>query len=818
MQHYLRPFSLTLLLAMLGVNAVVAQTEDTAIINQLLREGKELVHADKSKSIAKINKALLLSKNADYARGQAMAYQYLGRIAIDTANYMAGIDAQNKALALLENLEGEELALAASYNFKGIASENTGNYKDAVNFYLKAITLFEMVGDSTGMTNVYNNIALVYNAQENYKRADYYYQKAFDLATAIADEFLLITTRNNMGLSLMQQQKYAEAEAHFKATLAFDLKDGSPEYIGGSYNNLGGCKLKTGHYKEALSLLIQAEKFKRISGDKYGLTISLINKSQALAGLKQFENAIAPLLEALEIATNNQANQHLSEIYLDLSAIEDSLQNHKASLNYYRLHHQVLDSLKLGEQKLAIEKLQTAYNVKKKDLEISNQQIQLDKQQLKLKWYLTALSLISLSLLLLLWSVYRIRSLNKVLKQNEDALRINNEALNKSNENLANARDLAENSSRAKSNFLSNVSHEIITPMNVIMGLSQLLEDEALSDKARQNLRFIQQSSQHLLHIINDILDLSKIEAGKISFDDVRFNLPDLFKQLHLTMETLKGDKPIEIKTIISPEIPDYLRGDHTRLHQILSNLITNALKFTEKGSVSLEVNVLEINNELYKLGFTVSDTGIGIQPDRIDKIFDSFTQAEEDHSRKYGGTGLGLTITKRLIELQGGNIHLKSLPGEGSVFEFELSYASDSPGILLPDRKKPKNEHDFSRLRILLVEDNRLNINLATQLFKKWKAVYVIAENGHEALDQLKKFDFDLILLDLHMPGLNGFETFNAIRKSEIKTPVVALTADAFEDTREKVYKMGFYEMLIKPYRAEDLANIILSATQHNA
>src|SRR5690606_17417925 len=152
------------------------------------------------------------------------------------------------------------------------------------------------------------------------------------------------------------------------------------------------------------------------------------------------------------------------------------------------------------------------------------------------------------------------------------------------------------------------------------------------------------------------------------------------------------------------------------------------------------------------------------IQPDRIDKIFDSFTQAEEDHSRKYGGTGLGLTITKRLIELQGGNIHLKSLPGEGSVFEFELSYASDSPGILLPDRKKPKNEHDFSRLRILLVEDNRLNINLATQLFKKWKAVYVIAENGHEALDQLKKFDFDLILLDLHMPGLNGFETFNAI------------------------------------------------------
>lgn len=783
---------------------------DTASINQVLREAKELLYEDIDKGVVLTQKALKAAEKIDHLPGQAMAWHYLGRVALDTGNYAACVEAQNTVLSLIETLTAQEKLKAAAFNLKGIASEKMGLYKVSVANYLTAIRLFEKVKDSIGLTNVYNNVALIHNAQGNHVRADRYYQKAFDLASSLGDAFLVITTRNNMGLSLLQQARYEEAKAHFQATLEFDLEDGSAEYIGGSYNNLGSCELKMGNFKAALSLLEKAVQYKRIAEDKYGLGISLINLGNTLTELKRFKAAEAALHEAIQISRQIGVKQHEAEAYLNLSALADSVGDPAKSLSYYRRHHSLMDSLHLIDQRLEIERLQTEYNVEKKDLEISKQQLLLAKQEFQLHVYIAALLLISISLIVLAVLVYNIRKLNRKLRENQEQLELKNQLLHKTNEKLSQARDLAERSSKAKSNFLSNVSHEIRTPMNVIMGLSQLLHDEKLSSKGRQNVHYIQESSNHLLHIINDILDLSKIEAGKITFDDSRFHMPEVLEQLRISMETLKGGKDITLEFSWPEDLPDYFRGDRTRLQQILTNVISNAVKFTEKGKVKLLVEVLHTTDALYQLKFTISDTGIGIPADRLEKIFDSFTQAEEDHSRTYGGTGLGLTITKKLVELQGGSIYVKSMLEEGSEFTIQLNFIADSPALLIAGSEKLKEKIDFSEISILLVEDNRLNINLATQLFKKWKAKYAIAENGYEALDQLKKMNFDIILLDLHMPGMNGFETFKAIRKSEIDSPVVALTADAFDDTREKVNELGFDELLIKPYRAEELVKLI--------
>ncbi len=783
---------------------------DTASINQTLRNARELLYDDIEKGVVLVHKALKAAEKMNHLPGQATAWHYLGRVALDTGNYAACVEAQNTALGLIETITAQEKLKAAAYNLKGIASEKMGLYKVAVSNYLLAIRLFEKVKDSTGLANVYNNVALIHNAQGNHERADRYYQKAFDLSSNLGNEFLVITTRNNMGLSLLQQKRYEEAKVHFQATLEFDLEDGNPEYIGGSYNNLGSCELKMGNFKAALGLLEQAVQYKQQAQDKYGLSISLINLGNTLTELKRYKAAENALLEAIEIAKEIGVKQHEAEAYLNLSVLADSMGNPALSLSYYRSHHSLMDSLHLIDQRLEIERLQTEYNVEKKDLEISKQQLLLAKQDFQLHVYIAALLLISISLIVLSVLIYNIRKLNRKLRDNQELLEQKNQLLHNTNHKLAQARDLAERSSKAKSNFLSNVSHEIRTPMNVIMGLSQLLNDEKLSSKGRQNVHYILESSNHLLHIINDILDLSKIEAGKITFDDSRFHLPEVLEQLCISMETLANGKNIAIEFSWPDDLPDYFKGDRTRLQQILTNVLSNAIKFTEKGKVQLLVEVIDQTNDLYQIKFTISDTGIGIPSDRLNKIFDSFTQAEEDHSRTYGGTGLGLTITKKLVELQGGSIQVKSMLAEGSVFTIQLSFIADSPALLIPGSEKIPLKVDFSEISILLVEDNRLNINLAVQLFKKWKAKYAIAENGYEALDQLKKMNFDIILLDLHMPGLNGFETFKAIRKNEILTPVVALTADAFDDTREKVNDLGFDELLIKPYRAEELIKLI--------
>ncbi len=462
-------------------------------------------------------------------------------------------------------------------------------------------------------------------------------------------------------------------------------------------------------------------------------------------------------------------------------------------------------------QRKEIDRLQTEFSVDKKDREILEQSKLLAEKDKRFRNLLTALITIVLLTAFLTIVIFRNRNLNRTLNYQQQQLSDQNDLLNKANDNLQKAKEVAERSSRAKSVFLSNVSHEIRTPMNVIMGLTQFLEEEKLSERGKKNIQLIQQSSSHLLHIINDILDLSKIEAGRITFEEKHFNLPELLDQLKLSTETLKGEKDIAIHFNLESNLPVNYHGDRTRLQQILTNILGNAVKFTDIGTIKLDVQLVNHQRDLYTLRFTISDTGIGIPYNRVNTIFESFTQAEDDHSRTYGGTGLGLTITKKLVELQGGNIQVQSIPGEGSIFTVELDFFAESPSILPTNvQLTEKHQIDFSKTRILLVEDNQLNISLATQLFKRWKAVYAVAENGYQALDQLKRSNFDLVLLDLHMPGMNGFDTFKEIRKGEIDVPVVALTADAFDDTREKAFAMGFDDLMIKPYRAEDLAKLI--------
>lgn len=373
-------------------------------------------------------------------------------------------------------------------------------------------------------------------------------------------------------------------------------------------------------------------------------------------------------------------------------------------------------------------------------------------------------------------------------------------------EELIKAKQVAEKANQAKMHFLSNMSHEIRTPMNAIIGITDMMLDEIKEPPHDENIQIIKKSADHLLVIINDILDISKIESGKIDIESINFNLHDQIKQLVNTLKYKASNKGILFSYFIQENIPENLFGDPVRLHQILVNILGNALKFTEMGEVKLEVNFEPKTDNEVEIQFKIIDTGIGIAKENQAKIFESFAQEGKNITRRFGGTGLGLSISKHLTQLLNGQISLESEKNKGSIFTIKIPFKLAK---ILPQFQQSVFEvKDLKNAKILIVEDNKMNQIVTNQLLKKWNSTTQSAYNGHEALDRLTEENFDLILMDLQMPVMDGYETTKKIKEQKKwnKIPIIALTADAFPEIKKQALEVGMDEFITKPFNQEEL------------
>ncbi|WP_343487760.1 response regulator [Allomuricauda sp. d1] len=532
--------------------------------------------------------------------------------------------------------------------------------------------------------------------------------------------------------------------------------------------------------------------------------------------LSNLENSIKHAKAALELAAKNgffreilRSNEVLSKYYEELGAFDQSLGHNKSLLT-------LRDSL-FNIEKTKIE-AKTADKIRFENMSGEIEKLEEEKEELSQSANRSEITSILTSAFLIIISLLAV----SLYRNNQIKLKTN-DLLQTKNKELELARDSAVTAMKAKTNFLSTVTHELRTPLYAVTGLTHLLLEENPSDHQKDHLKSLKFSGDYLLNFINDILQINKIDADKVEIMSTEFKLKKVLTDVIDSLQQNAKENKTKIVLNYDKKIPDTLLGDPVKLSQIFMNLVGNALKFTKNGTVEVIAKLVERDEDDLKLYFEVKDDGIGISEEQQNNIFESFEQGSIQINREYGGTGLGLTIVKSLLGLFNSEIKLHSRLGKGSSFYFELDLKTEDKVIAdIPFELNPE-EFDFKGLHILIVEDNKINQVITKKMLTKKEITSDIANNGNEAIDLAKANTYDAILMDIHMPGISGEEATRQIRKFDKEIPIIALTAISLDDSLESFYEAGCDDVVTKPFKPEVFyqkigENIFKSRVRHEA
>ncbi|WP_093025662.1 tetratricopeptide repeat-containing hybrid sensor histidine kinase/response regulator [Pustulibacterium marinum] len=597
-------------------------------------------------------------------------------------------------------------------------------------------------------------------------------------------------------------QKTDEAEKQLSEAKSILKKHNSREYLGNAYiidgllyEQLNDINLAIKFYERAISVpfynkneqdFLISFTFQRLA-ENYNNTgniskaRSFIDQSLALAQKNNYKEL---LLEDLQIN---------SKIYESENKYEESL---AALKEYYKMFHELYNPETLLNREITADQAELSF---KDELLATRDQKMLENKEKLDKSNLTSIFTSALLIIISLLTISLYRNNQIKVKTNELLVKKNNELLL--------AKENAVNAMKAKTQFLSTVSHELRTPLYAVTGLTHLLLQENPTENQKEHLKSLKFSGEYLLTFINDILQINKMEAKKLTVQHIPFSLEETMSEVINSLSQTAKENNNTVSLEMDKKIPLQLMGDPLKLSQIFINLVGNALKFTENGRVELFASVISETDKNFSIHFEVNDNGIGISEEVQKNIFESFAQGSIQINRKYGGTGLGLTIVKNLLELLHSDIELKSTENVGSTFSFDITFEKAAETVVVEEVASPDYdiENTLRGLHILLVEDNKINQVITKKMLIQKQITCEIADDGYKAIELAQDRKFDLILMDIHMPGISGLKATSEIRKFNTQIPIIALTAISLDENTDDFFEVGCSDIITKPFKPEE-------------
>ena len=703
-----------------------------------------------------------------YSQKQTLEKTDSVRYYIDLANFNTTSNNYKNALISAQKsidfaqIKKDDKAIANAFATMGSVYYKLKKYNDAILTLDKSAAHFEKQKPSSELANVYYMLGLCYMEKENAANAESFFNKAENIY-------------NTLNIPEAKELLNLQKGIVYKSKEQLDMAYGLFQEIISKPNNEDLLKTKA----EALYQIGTIEYLK----NRNNLALNYLNQALVLNSKDKNLEQKANILKAI------------SEVY-------GKMLDKVNAYDYLKQHLILKDSIGL----LNNTKIGTEDYEKFKETERLKGISQIDKEhkeQQKTNKFSKLISILAIALIsilsLLSLSLYK----NNIIRNQSNLL------LKEKNNELLTAKNNAERASKARTEFLSTVSHELRTPLNAINGITHLLLEEDPKESQLEYLKSLKFSGNYLLTFINEILEINRIESTKIEAENIDFNLKQLLENIQNSLKEIATNNNNRYIIEIDNLIPDNLIGDPTKLSQIFINLINNALKFTKNGEVKVIAKLNSIANEIAHIHFEVIDTGIGIPQDKLESVFDSFSQGSVEINRKYGGTGLGLTIVKNLIEILGGKIKLSSEVGKGASFSFDLNFKIDCKQVI----EVKKSYYDHSVLvnkKILLVEDNKINQMITKKMLENKQISCEIIDNGEDAIELIKKNHYDLVLMDVHLPGINGTIATQKIREFDNHSPIIALTAISLNENREMLLSYGMNDVITKPFNPENFYDII--------
>lgn len=672
---------------------------------------------------------------------------------------------------------------------------NTYDYNRSIEYSLKLIRLASTRNDVKNLYSGYNGLGVAYEILEDTLRAKENYEKALEFAKISKNDTLLWYAYNNLGNIYSSNKKTIEQGLrYYKKSIAITSRLSEPEESLTPIINIAWTYLDNAKYDQALIYLKKAWKLGSKSEDKKLQSNLLTLFGMYHSGKREFDDARDHFQLALEVAEKDTLLVEASFAYKEYAKMlrkSGQFEEAYAALEKYQEYREEIFQNEKNHQREAVYGRFETEEYKKDLAAAQREQIYKDEVIAKTS-QITAVMIFSLVVmfvfLILLFRNNRIRK------------RLIWELKNKNNEYMA-AKEEAERLSLLKTRFFSTVSHELRTPLYGVVGLTSLLLEDNENEKQTEDLKSLKFSADYLLALINDVLQMNKMESNLVQLENGSFNIEELFKGIVKSFETTRNHNGNLIELKVSEDIPRHLIGDDMRLSQIMMNLVGNAVKFTKQGRVWIKAECKSCSEERCLIYFEVGDTGPGIPENKQQEIFEEFSQLKSNNF-DYQGTGLGLPIVKKLLQLFGSEIRLESEKEKGAVFSFEISFEKGSDDLMPENIKSLVTQStDFSVRRALIVDDNRINQVVTRRILEQRHFECMVVGSGEEAIEVLKKEEVDVVLMDVNMPGMNGMETTKEVRKFNPNVPIIALTAVEVGEMREEILSAGMNDIINKPY-----------------